>query len=512
MAAQPQGTRAKGKKRAAPMPATGNQAPRPARRRRNIPAAAGSSDALAMSSGSQDGPSLADNASSTQSVPSVADMFAEMKTMMSTMVTLIAGQHNVRNDGPNVGVGGGINAVAQPHGSVVTMQPGHGLSSTIHPYNPIQSSHSVQPASNLGDPTAASPSMNLHVQQPGNMEHCNATAIHLNGPLLGQVTGQCGTPVGPMVGPRPVTASGRYIPQGVADSLNVLVGGVLSESAKQSYNRAWTIYLNFCTYVLHCDCSLPLSVSDCTLFVAYLYSKNYAPATIASYLSAVCFTMKWHGYPDPSSSFLVKKLLGAAQNLKGSSDIRLPITKPILVRLLAAVPRVFPLRYQQLLVRAMFSTAFHACLRIGEMVPKTCNPLYSSTCIQLGDVTVARGEATISVLRFKSSRTQGPQFIHLASGSAPCPIAALTDYLSLRGTTPGPLFLAPSGAPLLRRDFDRMLKLVLAFCGLDSSRFKGHSFRIGASSEAARQGKSDTQIRLLGRWSSDAFRKYIRIN
>ncbi|XP_064646870.1 uncharacterized protein LOC135499832 isoform X1 [Lineus longissimus] len=189
MAAQPQGTRAKGKKRAAPMPATGNQAPRPARRRRNIPAAAGSSDALAMSSGSQDGPSLADNASSTQSVPSVADMFAEMKTMMSTMVTLIAGQHNVRNDGPNVGVGGGINAVAQPHGSVVTMQPGHGLSSTIHPYNPIQSSHSVQPASNLGDPTAASPSMNLHVQQPGNMEHCNATAIHLNGPLLGQVTG-----------------------------------------------------------------------------------------------------------------------------------------------------------------------------------------------------------------------------------------------------------------------------------------------------------------------------------
>jgi hypothetical protein len=64
----------------------------------------------------------------------------------------------------------------------------------------------------------------------------------------------------------------------------------------------------------------------------------------------------------------------------------------------------------------------------------------------------------------------------------------------------------------LRREFDQILRSVLTFCGFDSQRFKGHSFRIGASSEAARSGKSDAQIRLLGRWSSDAFRKYIRIN
>ena len=44
-----------------------------------------------------------------------------------------------------------------------------------------------------------------------------------------------------------------------------------------------------------------------------------------------------------------------------------------------------------------------------------------------------------------------------------------------------------------------------------SDRYKGHSFRIGAASPAAECGYSETQIRLLGRWKSDAFKKYIRL-
>ena len=45
---------------------------------------------------------------------------------------------------------------------------------------------------------------------------------------------------------------------------------------------------------------------------------------------------------------------------------------------------------------------------------------------------------------------------------------------------------------------------------LDTSRYKGRSFRIGAASLAAGKGFSDAQIRTLGRWKSDAFKLYIR--
>ena len=136
----------------------------------------------------------------------------------------------------------------------------------------------------------------------------------------------------------------------------------------------------------------------------------------------------------------------------------------------------------------------------------------SSSCLQFSDVVATPNEIVISILHFKSFKTQGPQTICLHRRPRLCPVKAVTNYLLLRGVTPGPLFVHQSGRPCLRREFDRILKLVLTFCSLDPSRFKGHSFRIGAATEAAAEGKSDAQIRLLGRWASDAFRKYIRFN
>ena len=59
--------------------------------------------------------------------------------------------------------------------------------------------------------------------------------------------------------------------------------------------------------------------------------------------------------------------------------------------------------------------------------------------------------------------------------------------------------------------FTEKLSMAIKYCGLDSSRYKGHTFRIGAASHAADEGMSDAQIRALGRWKSNAFQKYIRI-
>ena len=52
--------------------------------------------------------------------------------------------------------------------------------------------------------------------------------------------------------------------------------------------------------------------------------------------------------------------------------------------------------------------------------------------------------------------------------------------------------------------------MFIAFCGLDTSRYKNHSFRIGGACHAADKGYSDAQIRALGRWKSEAFKVYLR--
>ena len=55
------------------------------------------------------------------------------------------------------------------------------------------------------------------------------------------------------------------------------------------------------------------------------------------------------------------------------------------------------------------------------------------------------------------------------------------------------------------------LKRLFGFCGYQTTAFKGRSFRIGADTAAALRGESEAQIRAVGRWTSDAFKKYIRI-
>ena len=86
-----------------------------------------------------------------------------------------------------------------------------------------------------------------------------------------------------------------------------------------------------------------------------------------------------------------------------------------------------------------------------------------------------------------------------------CPVQLLLDYLSLRGNRPGPLFLNLDNSPFSRAIFAELLSLSLKACGLDSTPYKGHSFRIGAASFAAERGKSDAQITALGRWRSNAY-------
>ena len=150
----------------------------------------------------------------------------------------------------------------------------------------------------------------------------------------------------------------------------------------------------------------------------------------------------------------------------------------------------------------MCTTAFFAFLRIGEMTYNSAKDA-SNLILQVQHVSRLVDSSNYVVAlkitfgNFKHSYNQRPFTIFLHRQNSCCPVQFLLEYLARRGNIPGPLFLNQDNNPVSRKIFADLLSRSLKACGLDSTRYKGHSFRIGAASFAAERGMSDAQQGLL---------------
>ena len=82
--------------------------------------------------------------------------------------------------------------------------------------------------------------------------------------------------------------------------------------------------------------------------------------------------------------------------------------------------------------------------------------------------------------------------------------------MAVRGTGRGPSFIFEDGRPLTRQQFIIALRGIFKEVGIDSCKYSGHSFQIGAATTAATKGLQDSLIKTLGRWESVAYQQYVR--
>ena len=93
-------------------------------------------------------------------------------------------------------------------------------------------------------------------------------------------------------------------------------------------------------------------------------------ATLSSHVSALGYSHKFLGHPDPSKAFFVIQILKGYGKIGFRLDSRLPITLPVLNRIIESSAKLSLSQYQRSQLQAMCSTAFFAFLRIGEI---SCN-------------------------------------------------------------------------------------------------------------------------------------------
>ena len=240
-----------------------------------------------------------------------------------------------------------------------------------------------------------------------------------------------------------------------------------------------------------------------------------APSTISTYTSALSYVHKIRSFSDPTKAFVVQKIMTAQSRLCSKPDIRLPITRSILHKLVLALSHTITSAYHILLFQTMFLVAFYGFFRVGELTIKTparrhAVLKFQSLCFLKSQSEVQAAKLVISDYKHNTTGRPFPIIIHRDSTVQFCPVEFLLRWCRVRGSNTGPLFCLDDGSAVKSEVFTRQLKGALAFCDLDCSRYKSHSFRIGAASLAAENGMSDAQIRGLGRWKSDAFKLYIR--
>lgn len=286
-----------------------------------------------------------------------------------------------------------------------------------------------------------------------------------------------------------------------------LLQASLSNSSRLAYRRSWHLFLEFQQSTIH----LPAPITLLCNFIGELFLRGYSPASIASHVSAISYVHKLLNYHDNSHSFMVRKLLRGTQ-MNQAPDTQLPITKSILLRLLDAIQHTVPSFCDRIMLKALFLTAFHAFMRLGELVPRSGKE--SHKVLQRPDVSLSPNVSVSFTLRhFKTNKDSSPIVISIQANpaSSACAVAALHEYMRVFTHTAGPLFQFQSSRPVTYAFVSHQLKLAIQFAGLNPAEYKGHSFRIGAATEAANLGFSEHAIQKMGRWNSDAVRRYVRL-
>ena len=287
----------------------------------------------------------------------------------------------------------------------------------------------------------------------------------------------------------------------------------ISISTSRTYRQVWKLLKKLCQEIHSPNLGTPpIPPSLVFLFLTSQVARGIAGKSLSTYCSAISYVHKLQGLPDSTTSVAIKKLLIGARKQNPSSDIRLPITTSILKQLVVVLPSLLKSNYDILLYTALFLVCFHGCFRIGELLPKSQSQ--ASLVLQFDCLKFLGSKTKIQGISFtiKHSKNQEPGMltkVTLHCRDFLCPVKAMQKYLVARGTTLGPIFCWTGGVPLIRSHFDNTLRLAVQVCNL-KGKYVGHSFRIGAATEAAAQGQSDAQIRKLGRWRSNAFLSYIR--
>lgn len=291
----------------------------------------------------------------------------------------------------------------------------------------------------------------------------------------------------------------------------------IGPSSQTTYGTGQRKFLNFVS--LH---RLPLAdvfpPSSATLLAfashVFLGEREVSYKSCKTYLSHVKNLISLLGYS--TSTFACPRLRLAVTGFRRlrpapSAAKRLPVTVRLLTAFLAELSDSDA---HHIVLAAALTVGVYGLFRSGELAVKMEGGTPRDNMLTRNNVTWAEDHAVIhlDVSKCDPFREGVDVAIH-RNGSATCPFTALRkafDNAAVKVPN-APLFQLPDGSPLTYSQLNNAIKNLASRIGLDSSRFAGHSLRIGGATSLAMLGYPDYVIKMLGRWASFAYQAYPRL-
>ena len=149
-------------------------------------------------------------------------------------------------------------------------------------------------------------------------------------------------------------------------------------------------------------------------------------------MSALVYSHKFLSYSDPAKAFFIVQMLKGYNNLGYRLDARLPITLPVLQKLIESSAALSISEYQCCQFRAMCTTAFFAFFRIGDITYNSAKDasnliLQAHNISKLVDSSKYVVALKIPFGNFKHSYNQRPFTIFLHRQNSCWPVQRLLE-------------------------------------------------------------------------------------
>jgi integrase len=259
-------------------------------------------------------------------------------------------------------------------------------------------------------------------------------------------------------------------------------------------------YIEFCaTQQIR---ALPPTTNSVALWMANLASTCVAP-TVNNYFAALGHFCRSRGIPWDHIR-ADHRVVGALKGLRylkpGATTQKTPLTVPQMKELLGKLNME---KQDDIVFYTATVVGFFGMFRLGEL----CHHVDERRAIRRKHIVHQESGTYVFLPGSKTDQTFRGAWVLLPKlPDELCPSTALRYLESKIENQETPLFTLQSGSQMSKAWYLRKLQSLLPLaCGIT-----GHSLRVGGATWAAQMGFSHDEIKLLGRWSSEAFRVYLK--